>query len=314
MNNFIATTDIGSMEYDKDFWNYMCGQKHIEDRLAAGKNRQNGTFRLPLTSNKNFVKALGEQSIFRKLGKVLKASTSDGTICVSDSEEMAQWVAPDGVENIYEMVDEFRKIPTSCNKVAITIRTDLDFLKDNGFSMEKHTLPILTKSFARAEENAFINGTGVNMPKGILHETDGAEIGVAAEGVTDITFDEVIALFTSVKPEYRANGVWMMNDETALKLRTLKDDNGNYLWNHSNDTILGKKVQISEFMPSCQSGAKPIAFGDFSYYWILERMPVTIRPLVEKYILNNQIGHLAYEYLDGVLVRPEAVKVIQMAQ
>ena len=104
-----------------------------------------------------------------------------------------------------------------------------------------------------------------------------------------------------------------MNDETALKLRMLKDDKGNYLWNHTNDTILGKTVQISEFMPNSQCGAKPIAFGDFSYYWILERMPLTIRPLVEKYALNNQIGHLAFEYLDGVLIRPEAVKVIQMA-
>lgn len=312
MNNFI-TTDIGSMEYDKDFWNYMRGQKHVEDRLAAGKNRNNGTYCLPLTSNKAFLKALSEKSIFRKLGKVVKANEPDGKIFVSDAEEMAQWVAPSGVENIYEMVDEFRKIPTMCNKVAITIRTDLDFLKDNGFCMEQHTLPILTKSFARAEENAFINGTGVNMPKGILHETDGAEVGVTAEDTSDITFDEVIKLFTSVKPEYRANGVWLMSDETALKLRMLKDDNGNYIWNHNNDTILGKPVQISEFMPVCKSGAKTIAFGDFSYYWVLERMPMTIRPLVEKYALHNQIGHLAFEYLDGVLIRPEAIKVIQMA-
>lgn len=313
MNNFISTTDIGSMEYDKDFWNYMCGQKHVEDRLAAGKNRENGTYQLPLASNVTFVKALNEKSVFRKLGKVVKTDVSDGTVFVSDAEEIAQWVEPSGVGNVYEMVDEFRKISTICNKVAITIRTDLDFLKDNGFSMEQHTLPILTKSFARAEENAFINGTGVNMPKGILHETDGAEVGVVAESTSDITFDEVVKLFKAVKPEYRTNGVWMMNDETALKLRMLKDDNGNYLWNHNNDTIFGKPVQISEFMPCCESGTKSIAFGDFSYYWILERMAMTIRPLVEKYALNNQIGHLAFEYLDGVLIRPEAVKVIQMA-
>ena len=89
MNNFI-TTDIGSMEYDKDFWNYMRGQKHVEDRLAAGKNRNNGTYRLPLTSNKAFLKALSEKSIFRKLGKVVKANEPDGTIFVSDAEEMAQ--------------------------------------------------------------------------------------------------------------------------------------------------------------------------------------------------------------------------------
>lgn len=67
----------------------------------------------------------------------------------------------------------------------------------------------------------------------------------------------------SVFKPYRANGAWLMNDETALKLKTLKDQNGQYLWNQNSDTILGKPVHISEYMPS---EGKPIAFGDFSYY------------------------------------------------
>ena len=39
----------------------------------------------------------------------------------------------------------------------------------------------------------------------------------------------MVKLYFSVKPEYRKNGVWMMNDETALTLRTLKDADGNYV-------------------------------------------------------------------------------------
>ena len=103
-----------------------------------------------------------------------------------------------------------------------------------------------------------------------------------------------------------------MNDETALALRTLKDEGGNYIWNHANDTILGKKVCISEFMPSVESGSKPIVFGDFSYYWIVGRRPVSVRTLVEKFAMVDCIGYLAYEFLDGKLVRPEAIKVMEM--
>ena len=104
-----------------------------------------------------------------------------------------------------------------------------------------------------------------------------------------------------------------MNDETAYALRTLKDANGNYIWNHTNDTILGHKVFISEFMPNAESGSKPIAFGDFRYYWIVNRSPVHIRPLVEKYIHIDCIGYRAYEFLDGKLVRPEAIKVMKIS-
>ena len=101
-----------------------------------------------------------------------------------------------------------------------------------------------------------------------------------------------------------------MNDKTALALRKMKDSDGNYLWNNSNDTILGKQVLISEFMPDIEAGAKPIAFGDFSYYWVIGRKPVSVRTLVEKFAFYDQIGYLAIEFLDGKLVRSEAIKVV----
>lgn len=104
-----------------------------------------------------------------------------------------------------------------------------------------------------------------------------------------------------------------MNDETVLAIRLMKDDNGNYLWNHSKDTILGKPVYINNCMPSIASGAKPISFGDFSFYWIVERDPLIVRVLKEKFIESGQIGNLGYEFLDGKLIRPEAVKVLQLS-
>ena len=40
---------------------------------------------------------------------------------------------------------------------------------------------------------------------------------------------------------------------------------------------------------------------------------MTVRTLLEKFVLYDQIGYLAFEFLDGKLVRNEAIKVIQMA-
>ena len=147
------------------------------------------------------------------------------------------------------------------------------------------------------------------MPTGILDATNGADVGITT---AEITYDNVISLYFSVKPEYRKNAVWMMNDETALALRTLKDSAGNYLWRDSDDSILSKKVIISEYMPNAELGSKPIAFGDFSYYWVIGRSPVSVRTLSEKFALNDQIGYLAFEFLDGKLIRPDAIKVLQI--
>lgn len=70
---------------------------------------------------------------------------------------------------------------------------------------------------------------------------------------------------------------------------------------------------ISNAMPSIVPGTKPVAFGDFSYYWIVIRSPLTVRPLNELFAARSQSGYLGNEVLDGRLIRPEAVKVLQMS-
>ena len=39
---------------------------------------------------------------------------------------------------------------------------------------------------------------------------------------------------------------------------------------------------------------------------------MTIRVLKEKFFEAGQIGYLSYEFLDGKLIQPDAVKVLQI--
>lgn len=136
-------------------------------------------------------------------------------------------------------------------KLAAMVKMDEAFVRDVSFDIENYLIKRFAKNFGRAKDDAFINGTGIEMPTGILNETGGAEV---ADTIDDISYDDIISLYFSVKPEYRKNAVWLMNDKTALALRTLKDVAGNYLWRNSDDTILGKKVIMTEFMPERNQG------------------------------------------------------------
>ena len=124
---------------------------------------------------------------------------------------------------------------------------------------------------------------------------------------------ERIALYFSLKTEYRRNAVWLMNDETAMYLRKLKDDVDSHLWRNSDDTIFGRPVYTSPHMPKMEAGNMPIAFGDFSFYWLIERGGVTLKALHEKYAVNGVTGFIGTEFIDGRLIRQEAVKVLKMA-
>ena len=300
---------IGSPEYDKHFWNAMRGNDGSYTELSKGRNIETGTYAMPNSTNNKYMAALEKESLFRNIGTVITAYDNGYRIFAKDNNDLAEWVPEGDAIQIYEGIDDFAISTVDSWKLAAFIKMDEAFIHDAGFDIESHLINRFAKNFGRAEDNAFINGTGIQMPTGILDATNGADVGITT---AEITYDDVISLYFSLKPEYRRNAVWLMNDETALALRTLKDSAGNYLWRNSDDTILGKRVIISEYMPNTESGSKPIAFGDFSYYWVIGRSPVSVKTLSEKFAIHDQIGYHAFEFLDGKLIRHEAVKVIQI--
>lgn len=300
---------INSMEYEKKFWNAMRSKNSAYDGLEKGRHPLTSSYTLPTTNSKKLAEGIKQENIFRTIATNLTAIGSDFTIQTCDAKDIATWLGSDSLNTYYDGIDEFQRIPIKVHRLGTIVRIHEDFLADMTFDIENYLTTSFGKRIGHTEEDAFINGTGVDMPTGILAENGGADIGATT---SVLTYDEVIRLYFSVDKEYRKDGVWLMNDETALALRTMKDDYGNYLWNQLDDTILGKKVYISNYMPSAEEGKKPIAFGDFSYYWVIQRFPFTVRAMKELYAAHQQVGYLGYEHLDAKLIRPEAIKVMQM--
>lgn len=168
-----------------------------------------------------------------------------------------------------------------------------------------------------AEEEAFINGDGDGKPTGLLHATEGAEVGVTTNSATAITADELIDLVYSLKAAYRKNAAFLMNDATVKAIRKLKDGNGQYLWQAAlaggePDRLLNYPIYTSSAMPTIEAGKPVIAFGDFSKYRIVDRVGRTFKRLGELYAENDMVGFKATQRVGGKLTLPEAVKLLKM--
>ena len=127
----------------------------------------------------------------------------------------------------------------------------------------------------------------------------------------------MIDLYFSLRAPYREKAVWLVNDSSIKALRKVKDNTGNYIWHPAvkegePDMLLGKKIITTYAMPEIAAGSKPIAIGDFSYYWIAERQNRVFKKLNELYAATGQVGFLATQRVDGKLTLPEAVKVMQI--
>ena len=268
-------TGRASAEYRRSFWNAMRSKMpshEIMNALQIGTDSEGG-YLVPDEFERTLVEALEEQNIFRTLAHVIQTSSGDRKIPVVASKGTASWVDEEGT--IPESDDAFSQVSIGAYKLATLVKVSEELLNDSVFDLEAY----ISREFAR-------------------------RIGNKEEE------------FYSLKAPYRKNAVFLMNDSSVKALRKLKDGNGQYLWQPSltagtPDMLLGRPVYTSAFMPAMAASAKSILFGDLSYYWVADRQGRSFRRLGELYATTGQVGFLASQRVDGKLILPEAVKVLQ---
>ena len=310
-------TGRASAESKRSFWNVMRSKMPSHELLNAleeGTDSEGG-YLVPDEFERTLVTALEEQNIFRSLAHVIQTSSGDRKIPVVASKGTASWVDEEGT--IPESDDSFSQVSIGAYKLGTMIKVSEELLNDSVFDLEAYISREFARRIGNKEEEAFFTGDGTGKPVGVLAATGGAQVGVTAASATAFTADEMFDLFYSLKAPYRKNAVFLMNDSSVKALRKLKDSNGQYLWQPSltagtPDTLLGRPVYTSAYMPAMAADAKAVLFGDLSYYWVADRQGRSFRRLGELYAPTGQVGFLATQRVDGKLVLAEAVKVMQM--
>lgn len=308
-------TGRGSAEYSRDFWNMM-RQKNpvVTNALQIGTDSEGG-YLAPDEFEQTLVEALEEENIFRKLAHVIKTSSGDRKIPVVASKGTASWIDEEAA--IPESDPSFSQVTIGAHKLGTMIKVSGELLSDSVFDLESYIAKEFGRRLGSAEEEAFLVGDGVGKPVGVFQGAGGGTVGVTAAAATTITADELIDLFYALRTPYRKNASFLMNDATVKLIRKLKDSTGQYLWQPSltagaPDTVLGRPVYTSTFVPVAKGGALAVAFGDFSHYWIADRQGRTLQRLNELFAGTGQVGFMATQRVDGKLILPEAVQLLQM--
>lgn len=189
-------------------------------------------------------------------------------------------------------------------------------------------------AFGELEAAAFINGNGPLSPRGILSYDIVAnanyawgKIGYTATGAagawaaTDPA-DKLVDLVHTLKPKYRANGAFLMNDLTMASVRKLKQTTGagsmnSYLWEPSFQAgqparLLGYPVYSDDNMPDIAANKYSIAFGDFrAGYQIVDRAGISV--LRDPYTLKGFVQFYTTRRVGGGVVNYEAIKLLKFA-
>lgn len=303
--------------YKKAFWAQVRSKGaldyEVRNALSEGVDTEGG-YLVPDEFEHTLIQALEEDNAIRSHAHVFTTSSGSHKIPIVATKGVANWIDEGG--SYGESDDVFGQEQIDSHKLGTIIKVSEELLNDSAFSLENYFATEFARRIGQKEEEAFLIGDGNKKPTGILNATGGAEVGVTTASASAITADEVIDLYYSLKAPYRKNAIWVLNDATVRAIRKLKDTSGQYLWQPGlregdPDLLLGKKLYTSPFAPLPAAGAKSLLFGDLSYYWIGDRKGITFKRLNERYADMGQVGFLASKRLDGKLVLPEAIKVLQ---
>ena len=279
--------------------------KQISNVLQEGVDADGG-YLVPEEYDSRLIQTLEEENIMRKLATRITTS-GEHKINIAATKPAAAWIEEGAALTFGDAT--FSQILLDAHKLHVAIKVTEELLFDNSFGLENYIIDQFGKALANAEEDAFLNGTGVGQPLGLFAATGG---GTVEKTATALTTDEVIGLVYALKRPYRKNASFIMNDQLIAQIRTLKDNNGAYMWQPAltagePDKLLGYDVYTSQYAPT-----DAIAFGDYKYYNIGDRGTRSFKQLNELFAGNGMIGYVAKERVDGKLILPEAVQILKI--
>jgi len=278
--------------------------RQVSNVLQEGVDADGG-YLVPEEYDHRLIDVLTEENIMR--GIATKITTSgEHKINIAATKPAAAWIEEGEALSFGDAT--FDQKILDAHKLHVAIKITEELLYDNAFGLENYIITEFGKALANAEEDAFLNGDGVGKPTGIFDKTKGGEsIGTLT---ATLKSDDILDLIYKLKRPYRKNASFIMNDATLAQIRKLKDNNGQYLWQPSYqanepDKILGYNIRTSAFAPT-----DAIALGDYKYYNIGDRGSRSFKQLNELFAGNGMIGYVAKERVDGLLILPEAVKIL----
>lgn len=267
-------------------------------------------------------------SSLRAVANVVQVEATSFDVLIDRSEVGSGWAtelasasetATPTIERISIRLHELSAMPKSSQRL----------LDDSAFDVEGWLAGKIATRFIRAEASAFINGDGVDKPKGILLPAKVADAtwtwgslgyvptGAAADFATTNPADCIINLVYALGADYRANATFVMNSKTAGAVRKMKDADGRFLWSDGLAAgeparLMGYAVLICEDMPDVGTNTYPIAFGDFAAGYTVAERP-DLRILRDPFSAKPHVLFYATKRVGGDITDYAAIKLLKVA-
>ena len=263
-----------SVEYRKAFMNYVLKGTAIPEKFrnasATTKTTDVGSVISPTVVNRIVEKM---ESMGMLLPLVTRTSFAAGaTVPTSSVKPVATWVAEGGTSDKQKKTTgqiDIKGYKLRC-AIAMTLETTVMSLQ----VFETVFVKSVSEAMVKAQETAFISGTGVGQPKGVLTETVEASHNIDLAVNADPTYQTLVEAEAALDLAYENGAVWNMTKKTFMKFIGMVDTNKqpiarvNYGINGKPErTLLGRRVVLNDYMTSLGASIEADTVVAFLFDW-----------------------------------------------
>lgn len=301
----------------------------IEMKAFTGVTGDQGGFAIPREIDQQIDAVLKTASPIRSIANVVQVGTAGYRKLVTTGGTPSGWAAETDARP-GTGTPTFVEIAPPMGELYANPSASQAMLDDALFDVEGWLAGEIAAEFAKAEGAAFVNGNGVNRPKGFLQMPTAAS-GDAARAFGTLQYvpsgaagdfgsgaaDRLIDLVQALRAPYRQGATFVMNATTAARIRKFKTSDGQFLWQPGMAagqpaSLLGYPVVEAEDMPDVAANSHSIAFGNFRMgYLIAERSETNV--LRDPYSNKPFVTFYATKRIGGCVSNSEAIKLMRFA-
>lgn len=309
---------------------YLRRGSEVELKSFSGVVAADGGYAVPREIDETIDATLKGISPIRAIANVVRVGSAGYRKLVTQNGVTSGWAAETATRP-ETATPSFNEIVPSFGDLYANPAATQAMLDDAEFDVESWLANEIATEFAKAEGSAFINGDGINKPKGFLTASTAVTgdatrafgtlqylaSGAAGAFLASNPQDKLVELVHSLRAPYRQGASWVMNSSTLATIRKFKTIDGAFIWQAGlmagqPDTLLGYPVVEAEDMPDIAANSLSVAFGNFKAgYLIAERSETNI--LRDPFSNKPYVHFYATKRLGGAVSNSEAIKLLKFA-
>jgi len=300
------------------------GRHQIHKDMTIGVDPDGGYYVRPEILNLVATRIF-ETSPVRQYASVLTTGSKSVIIGINDEAIEAEWIG----ETESTPITPTPKIGTLeifAHKLKIKPSLSRDLVDDAVVDIEAELQRQMIDGFSRAENTAFVVGSGAKKPRGFLEypawTTPGTyERGRLEQLVSSVSGslegDDIKYIKDSLIETYQANARWYMKRNSFTFVTTLKTGTGAYLLDPNSfkrgdtDILVGSEVIFMHDMPEIAANSLAIAYGDLARtYQVVDRFG--IRVLRDPYTVEEMIIYRTTKRVGGAVKQFDSFKILKI--